>query len=233
MRNALWIVAWKGETILQYAAQMVYGFGMLATFNAMQSSCFDMVKRLFDVSGANIMKSEENVVCIFILIENLRTRPKKALCAERTRDWTENRNLWIPGHKVLLTIHQYYYGDVHYAPPPNGTQVHILDELRRSTLEVVVSRVKTRGSTARFVVSATVPNIDDVAHQIANRDSSDAAASLTACLEKQIGARSAFTFVYGFARSKNQNDFSFARLLDRRLFPPPQYHSANKPILIS
>jgi hypothetical protein len=43
-------------------------------------------------------------------------------------------------------------------------KVHILNESRGSTLEVVTSRMKFRGSLIRFVlVSATVPNIQDVA----------------------------------------------------------------------
>jgi hypothetical protein len=57
-------------------------------------------------------------------------------------------------------------------------QVHILNESRGSTLEVVVCRMKARGSAVRFVaVSATVPNIDDVAHWIASRYSNGAAAT--------------------------------------------------------
>lgn len=43
-------------------------------------------------------------------------------------------------------------------------KVHILNESRGSTLEVVTSRMKFRGSLIRFIlVSATVPNIQDVA----------------------------------------------------------------------
>jgi ATP-dependent DNA helicase HFM1/MER3 len=57
-------------------------------------------------------------------------------------------------------------------------QVHIVNESRGSTLEVVICRMKMRGSAVRFVaVSATVPNIDDVAHWIASRYSNGAAAS--------------------------------------------------------
>jgi ATP-dependent DNA helicase HFM1/MER3 len=45
--------------------------------------------------------------------------------------------------------------------------VHILNESRGSTLEVVISRMKLRGEAVRFVlVSATVPNIIDVANWI-------------------------------------------------------------------
>ncbi|KAH7879983.1 Sec63 Brl domain-containing protein [Lentinula edodes] len=46
-------------------------------------------------------------------------------------------------------------------------EVHILNETRGSTLEVVVSRMKLRGTAVRFVlVSATVPNIKDIASWI-------------------------------------------------------------------
>lgn len=46
-------------------------------------------------------------------------------------------------------------------------QVHVLNESRGSTLEVVTSRMKLRGSSIRFIlVSATVPNIQDLAHWI-------------------------------------------------------------------
>jgi ATP-dependent DNA helicase HFM1/MER3 len=50
-------------------------------------------------------------------------------------------------------------------------KVHILNETRGSTLEVVVSRMRTRGSAVRFVlVSATVPNIEDIASWIGSAD---------------------------------------------------------------
>jgi ATP-dependent DNA helicase HFM1/MER3 len=46
-------------------------------------------------------------------------------------------------------------------------KVHILNETRGSTLEVVISRMRTQGSGVRFVlVSATVPNIKDIASWI-------------------------------------------------------------------
>lgn len=62
---------------------------------------------------------------------------------------------------------------------PSYTQVHVLNESRGSTLEVVVCRMKTRGSGVRFVaVSATVPNINDVAYWIASRYSNGAATTL-------------------------------------------------------
>ncbi|KAH9180405.1 P-loop containing nucleoside triphosphate hydrolase protein [Lactarius sanguifluus] len=297
-----------------------------ATFNAMQSSCFD-----------TIMKSEENVVSLrdftstpmqttillgsrlllpsthidtaptgsgkTVLFElsmihmlftsagrgsaekcvyMAPTKPEKALCAERTRDWTEkfgslgircceftgdtvqpNKSVWgdVKGANIMLsahgipdifcvvpTIHQRYYGDAEKWDSLTRNwsthsqllsqiqlflidEVHILNELRGSTLEVVVSRMKTRGSAVRFVaVSATVPNIDDVAHWISSRHSNGAAATFTFGEEYRPCQLS--RFVYGFPRGKNQNDFLFARSLNYRLFPLLQQHSANKPILI-
>ena len=56
-------------------------------------------------------------------------------------------------------------------------KVHILNESRGSTLEVVISRMKFRGSSIRFLmVSATVPNIGDVAAWIGNGTSGGPAA---------------------------------------------------------
>lgn len=49
-------------------------------------------------------------------------------------------------------------------------EVHTLNEAPRgATLEVVVARMKSRGDGVRFVaVSATAPNIDDIARWIGN-----------------------------------------------------------------
>lgn len=55
-------------------------------------------------------------------------------------------------------------------------EVHILNESRGSTLEVIISRMKARGKSVRFVlVSATVPNIHDVASWIGNEPFGDSA----------------------------------------------------------
>lgn len=53
-------------------------------------------------------------------------------------------------------------------------QVHILRESRGPTLEVVVSRMKTKGNDVRFVaLSATVPNIDDIARWLGQPSEED------------------------------------------------------------
>ncbi|KAH9001412.1 Sec63 Brl domain-containing protein [Lactarius akahatsu] len=206
-----------------------------ATFNAMQSSCFD-----------TITKSDENVVSL----RNFTSTPAQTtiLLGSRLLPSTHIDTAPTGSGKTVLfelsIIHMLFTSAGRNSAEKSAhsqllsqiqlfliDEVHILNELRGSTLEVVVSRMKTRGSAVRFVaVSATVPNIDDVAHWISSRHSNGAAATFRFGEEYRPCQLS--RFVYGFPRGKNQNDFLFARSLNYRLFPLLQQHSANKPILI-
>ncbi|KAI0062246.1 P-loop containing nucleoside triphosphate hydrolase protein [Artomyces pyxidatus] len=188
--------------------------------------------------------------------------PTKALCSERFRDWSskfeplgmkcceltgdtvqfgngawgEAKNAtiiittgekwdsltrsWREHGQILSQIHLFLVDEV-----------HILNESRGSTLEVVISRMKTRGSAVRFVtVSATVPNIDDVVNWIGNKTSDGPATVFE--FGEEFRPCQLTRFVYGYPPSKNQNDFTFSRSLDFRLFHVLQQHSANKPILV-
>ncbi|KAF8582310.1 P-loop containing nucleoside triphosphate hydrolase protein [Ramaria rubella] len=109
-------------------------------------------------------------------------------------------------------------------------EVHILNETRGSTLEVVASRMKTRGISVRFVlVSATVPNIDDLAAWIGNGLSPTPATVFN--FGDEFRPCKLTRVVYGYP-SRNQNDFSFSRTLDYKLLPLLQQHANNKPVLI-
>ncbi|KAG6376315.1 DEAD-domain-containing protein [Boletus reticuloceps] len=111
-------------------------------------------------------------------------------------------------------------------------EVHILNESRGSTLEVIVSRMKARGSGTRFLlISATVPNVEDVACWIGSRGGSDQPARVFQFGEEFRPCKLT-KFVYGVAKPKGQNDFAYARTLDLRLFSIIQQHSTNKPILV-
>ncbi|EIW84852.1 DEAD-domain-containing protein [Coniophora puteana RWD-64-598 SS2] len=111
-------------------------------------------------------------------------------------------------------------------------EVHILNESRGSTLEVIVARMKKRGSSVRFIlVSATVPNIQDVASWIGSSASSARPAQVFQFGDEYRPCKLS-RHVYGIGRPKGLNDFAYAHTLDGRLFEIMQRHSVNKPILV-
>ncbi|KAH8099579.1 DEAD-domain-containing protein [Cristinia sonorae] len=130
-----------------------------------------------------------------------------------TRNWDD--------HKQILSQIQLFMVD----------EVHILNESRGSTLEVVIARMRKRGNAVRFVtVSATVPNIADVANWIGHGISNGPA------IVKEFGEEfrpcKLSRFVYGQPRKEGMNDFVFNRSLDYKLYGILQQHAVNKPVLI-
>ncbi|BEI86620.1 hypothetical protein CcaverHIS002_0609070 [Cutaneotrichosporon cavernicola] len=98
--------------------------------------------------------------------------PTKALCSERYYDWRE-RFKALNVKCIELTGDTEIYNIQTYTESADLiiTTIHTLNEERGATLEVVVSRMKKRGDGLRFVaVSATVPNIDDVARWIGSKE---------------------------------------------------------------
>ncbi|KAF9482801.1 P-loop containing nucleoside triphosphate hydrolase protein [Pholiota conissans] len=131
-----------------------------------------------------------------------------------TRNWFE--------HEQLLSQIQLFLVD----------EVHILNESRGSTLEVVISRMKLRGTSIRFVfVSATVPNIQDVARWIGCGMGSSAPARVYEFGEAYRPCQLT-RHVIGIPRRSGQNDFQFAKLLDYKLYSTLQQLSVGKPILV-
>ncbi|KAJ7827539.1 hypothetical protein B0H14DRAFT_2814688 [Mycena olivaceomarginata] len=125
--------------------------------------------------------------------------------------WDSLTRNWY-GHVPSCIISRIYSP----SPPFSIVQVHILNESRGSTLEVVISRMKTRGSAVRFVlVSATVPNIKDIAAWIGNK--------------RRDGASYRFRFGEDFRPCKLTRHVIG---LDFKVFAALQTHSIGKPILV-
>ncbi|KAG9290860.1 hypothetical protein G9A89_011010 [Geosiphon pyriformis] len=111
-------------------------------------------------------------------------------------------------------------------------EVHMLKEKRGATLEAVVSRMKTMGNSIRFIaLSATVPNVDDVAAWIG--------------LEAQYPNEKANILQYGeeyrpvhLVRHvlsypmEGINGFMFDKKLDYKLLEIIQTHSNGKSTLV-
>ncbi|KAG1756350.1 DEAD-domain-containing protein, partial [Suillus paluster] len=139
------------------------------------------------------------------------------------RSWSSTLTRFRDDHSRILSQIKLFLVD----------EVHILNESRGSTLEVVVSRMKARGSDVRFLlVSATVPNIEDVANWIgSNHASSDHPGQIFQFGDEYRPCKLS-RFVYSVPKPRGQNDFAYAHTLDARLFSILQKHAIDKPILV-
>lgn len=130
-----------------------------------------------------------------------------------TRSWSD--------HRKLLDLVELFLID----------EVHLLKEPRGSTLEAVVSRMKTRGANVRFVaLSATVPNSDDVARWLGRDHTSPDVPARRATFGEDFRPVKLQKFVYGF--DSRTNDYQFDTFLTDKLYPHITKHSQRKPILV-
>ncbi|GAA5826052.1 hypothetical protein JCM5353_004194 [Sporobolomyces roseus] len=133
--------------------------------------------------------------------------------------WDALTRRWHDHDPVLSELRLFCVDEVH----------SVGADVRGAVLEVVVSRMKTLGTSTRFVaVSATVPNIKDVSEWLSNPDEGGPATifefgdEFRPCPLQKI--------VYGF--NKNNNDFAFVKTLNTELFKIIKKHSSGNPVLI-
>ena len=92
-------------------------------------------------------------------------------------------------------------------------EVHILKETRGATLEAVVSRMKSVGSSVRFVaLSATVPNLQDIAQWLGKDHTSQQFPARSERFGEEFRPVKLQKFVYGLPY--RGNDFGFEAACD-------------------
>ncbi|KAH8117083.1 P-loop containing nucleoside triphosphate hydrolase protein [Phellopilus nigrolimitatus] len=222
----------------------IFKFGV---FNAVQSKCYNTVRQILPPTGAGktvlfelaliemLMASghHSSLKCVYVA-------PTK-VCCEMTGDTVQmGRSAWNVARsaKVIekwdsLTRSWHDHGDfLAEIKLFLVDEVHILNESRGSTLEVVISRMKARGLDIRLLlVSATVPNIRDIADWVGNPSIDSKASATVYEFGEEFRPCKITRHIYGYPR-KNQNDFQFARTLDFKVYPILQQHSCGKPTLI-
>ncbi|KAL8674416.1 MAG: hypothetical protein Q9168_001208 [Polycauliona sp. 1 TL-2023] len=185
--------------------------------------------------------------------------PTKSLCAERQKDWqskfasldlqcaeltgdtdhgqlrmVQNASIIITtpekwdsmtrkwkDHAKLMQLVKLFLID----------EVHILNETRGACLEAVVSRMKSVGSSVRFLaLSATVPNSDDIATWLGLNPTTQ---HVPACRERfgeEFRPVKLQKHVYGLPFSGN--DWGFDKACDPKLPEIIAKHSHKKPIMV-
>ncbi|ORY26149.1 P-loop containing nucleoside triphosphate hydrolase protein [Naematelia encephala] len=207
--------------------------------------------------------------------------PTKALCNERARDWDERlsalgiRCIEVTGDTghTAAAINALKEANLIVTTPEKWDsltrrasaiakvmnrlalimidEVHILREPRGATLEVVISRMKSRGDRVRFVaLSASVPNIEDVARWLAPSHTSPDTGSFEGqpppdpqIFSQQPIVKTAKVFkfgeefrptqlerqVYGFDLA---NEWATHAELDKHLYKILLDHSKGQPVLV-
>ncbi|KAM3604074.1 uncharacterized protein V6R79_006054 [Siganus canaliculatus] len=196
----------------------------MAPIKALCSQCFENWKRKFGSLGLNCKElTGDTEIDDFFEIQDshiILTTPEK--WDSMTRRWKDN---------CLLRLVRLFLID----------EVHVVkDQTRGATLEVVVSRMKAvhacrttqnphGGLPMRFVaVSATVPNISDIADWLSNESGPASFLDMDES-HRPVKLRKV---VLGFPCSSNQTEFKFDLSLNYKMANIIQTYSDQKPTLV-
>ncbi|KAI3333453.1 hypothetical protein F4824DRAFT_242883 [Ustulina deusta] len=185
--------------------------------------------------------------------------PTKSLCSEKSRDWQakfSHMNLQcveLTGDTSQAEAHRIGSASIIVTTPEKWDsitrkwkdhrkllelvrlvlidEVHILKDTRGATLEAVVSRMKTIGASIRFVaISATVPNINDVATWLGRDHHNQLEPARFEVFGEEMRPVKLQRYVYGYDGAPN--DFIFEKTLDGKLNLLIAKHSERKPIMV-
>ncbi|KAK8045604.1 meiotic helicase, partial [Apiospora rasikravindrae] len=185
--------------------------------------------------------------------------PTKSLCSERARDW-EKKFSHLSLHCAELTgdtshaqTRRVGQASIIVTTPEKWDsitrkwsdhhrllsmvrlvlidEIHILNDARGATLEAVVSRMKTSGANVRFVgLSATVPNIEDIATWLGKDHSNQSEPATYESFGEELRPVKLKKYVYGY--DSPGNDFIFDKMLDGKLTMLLGKHTEKKPIMV-
>lgn len=185
--------------------------------------------------------------------------PTKSLCSERARDWEKKfRHLHLncaelTGDTDMGEMKRVGNADIIVTTPEKWDsitrkwkdhvkllrlvklflidEVHILKESRGAVLEAVVSRMKTIGTSVRFVaLSATVPNSEDIAAWLGLNHNNAQIPAYREVFGETFRPVQLERHVHGF--DNNLNDFAFDSALEKQLPSIVVKYSQRKPILV-
>jgi ATP-dependent DNA helicase HFM1/MER3 len=95
-------------------------------------------------------------------------------------------------------------------------EVHILREDRGATLEAIVSRTKSVGSSVRFIaLSATVPNVGDIAEWLGRSPSHSHEPAVLQKFGEEFRPVKLQRHVIGYGM-KQSNEWAFNKFLDKK-----------------
>lgn len=185
--------------------------------------------------------------------------PLKALCSERARDWQAKFStlglscIELTGDSDHANVKDVQAADIIVTTPEKWDsitrkwkdheklvrliklilidEVHILGDQRGAILEAVVSRMKTTGTSVRFVaLSATIPNLEDIASWLGRNPTAPQQPANCERFGEDFRPVQLEKHVHGYPCSKNE--FAFDKLLDNKVIEAISRYSKKKPIMV-
>ncbi|ETN43686.1 uncharacterized protein HMPREF1541_02845 [Cyphellophora europaea CBS 101466] len=156
-----------------------------------------------DTEGGRLRKVQQASIII--------TTPEK--WDSITRKWRDNKKL-VQMIKLFLV-----------------DEVHMLKDQRGATLEAVISRMKSFGTSVRFIaLSATVPNSDDIATWLGKNSATPEVPAMREVFDESFRPVKLQKHVYGY--QYGANDFAFDGVLRKHVSDMIVAHSKSKPTMV-